>query len=757
MGNRPFALVRTFDQWVRCAHQSTAVDPVEGVVQLSSTPFEQPPGAAPGGPGAGLVFDAGCRLYHSVPPEHRVDRLLDPVTLRGQPRQLLGQTQQLLFLEPKVSAGLSPAFTAPKTPRGLAIDSGQRLWVADAGTQRLLAYDLDSAQLLRSVPLAAPDAAGPSPVDLAVAPADDARGQTVYGVTQSPAGWFRLTLESELERRTFDPLGPVRAPGRLAVSPTGVVVLLDSPGTAQATLYRLRLDTLDQPDAVEVDGAHPLPWATDVKFLDTVKQADSAEPLEVFAVAGPASKLPVVMRFTVSAAGFEQLPGALAAYGYDGLGIVRAPLSTGGWTVGYWSARGFKLATTRARAYAREGQVAVIRLDAGTYRNRWGRLFIDACVPADTSVAVRAWATDDDELDEPSFAWSPPDGFDPDDLRAKEASPPLPPLSIAERSPTGLYRRDNGAELPWVRLVDPFETYDAPVFTGPGRYLYLLVSLSGNGKTTPRIRAIRAEKSAHVLLKRLPKVFSRQDRSADFLQRMLAPLEGLLDDLDARSQLRELLVLPDATPEELLPWLASFVGLVLDQRWSEATRRQFLKETVSLFRLRGTLGALTRMLELALGGLRPVLIEKFRLRGLATLSEGATATSVLGAGMRVGGAVGSVEATVAGSTADAFATHAHRFSVFIPASGQQAVDLATFVLEAHRPAHTVYDVCTLDRGMRIGLSLHLGINSFVGPSAGFARAQLGEAALGVSQLGRPPQGFTVGSAVGALSSTGGGR
>ena len=73
---RPFALIRTKDQWSRVAHHNTAL---EGeVVQLawsneacSSHAYDD--ATAPDA--CGLAFDAHCLLYHSVPVEGRVERL----------------------------------------------------------------------------------------------------------------------------------------------------------------------------------------------------------------------------------------------------------------------------------------------------------------------------------------------------------------------------------------------------------------------------------------------------------------------------------------------------------------------------------------------------------------------------------------------------------------------------------------------------------------------------------------------------------
>ena len=74
---RPFALVRTDDQWSRAAHDGTALDAETGGVELRRVePRTLHGGAAAPELGGGLAFDAECRLYHSLPAENRVEKLL---------------------------------------------------------------------------------------------------------------------------------------------------------------------------------------------------------------------------------------------------------------------------------------------------------------------------------------------------------------------------------------------------------------------------------------------------------------------------------------------------------------------------------------------------------------------------------------------------------------------------------------------------------------------------------------------------------
>ena len=73
---RPFALLRTGDQWFRCSFERTFLDVDAGVVELARTTATADSDKPAPTVGAGLAFDNECRLYHSAPPENRVERIL---------------------------------------------------------------------------------------------------------------------------------------------------------------------------------------------------------------------------------------------------------------------------------------------------------------------------------------------------------------------------------------------------------------------------------------------------------------------------------------------------------------------------------------------------------------------------------------------------------------------------------------------------------------------------------------------------------
>ncbi len=144
-----------------------------------------------------------------------------------------------------------------------------------------------------------------------------------------------------------------------------------------------------------------------------------------------------------------------------------------------------------------------------------------------------------------------------------------------------------------------------------------------------------------------------------------------------------------------------------------------------------------------------IVLERWRLRGLGgALLEGRDPTAsvaVVGGGLRVGGSVGATQDEPVSD--DLFATHAHRFAVLVPALlSDEQVGMVTHALDVHRPAHTLYELCTLGSGMSVGRGLHVGLLSTIGRTGGFETLAAGRGAVGGGIVGRPHVGTTVGAA-----------
>jgi phage tail-like protein len=713
---RPFALLATADQWRRCAFCKTALE--QNVVQLAwldNSSVGSLGGDAP--PGAGLAFDCECRLYHSVPEENRVERVLwasqDPL----RPSAVPLESMDLFGAGEPVHYGEFGSLTGPvapiSDPRGLCVDSEDRLFIAEHERRRILVFDLYSERLLRAVPVPG------SPGCLV------ARDLAIYAALDDPPGLLFLDARRPPQQQPLP--ADFAAPARLAFAPDGTLWILAAAGQPTASVF-----PLPQPGR-----AFKAPYVTDIVLID-----DPAGPILVVA------RMPGddFLRYRVSNTALDEIP-PLTATAYDGRGIVLTPDKR----IAYWTAKGLRYAVPARLRYVDKGRVTTFRLDSGDFFTTWGRIFLDACIPAGSDLRIKCFAVDEPPGG-PSLDRTPPANLKTMDILRPDLSPPMIPLSeVPLNVESPVYRRDTGPETPWVRFAadDSFRTYEAPIQSDPGRYLWVTVELRGNTRVTPRLRAIRAEYPSHDYLRKLPKTFSRDERAASFLLRYLATFEGEMGDWEARSNTRRSLIESKSAPPEILPWLAGFVGLALDERWGDTVRRRLIAEAIWLFRFRGTVPGLLRFLQICTGG-PVVIVEKFRLRGFgdAVLGNDLTSSSVLGGGFRVGGAVGQAgETTLAGATDDAFETHAHRFTVLIQQSlSQDQSDMVQHLLDVHRPAHTLVEVCTVGAGMRVGLGLLVGLTSIIGRSGVFTRFQVGSSVLGRGALlGRAAAGTAPGA------------
>lgn len=749
------ALMLGSGAWQRASFDAdTAL--VDGIVQLAWT--TQGEGGAPlavaDEAGAGLAFDRHCRLYHSVPAERRVERLLwdaaDPARTPSTP-QTGGQAGLLAdvlvdHLPLPVVLGALPAapsaeFEAAEpprpgfTPRTLACDDEDHLFVLDhhgAAGRRVWVVDLTHRRVIRAEPVAA-DA-----VDIAWF------GGWLWVLA---AGGALARLSARHPLRPQPAAAPAEA-SRLAFANDGRLFVLQRAHAADAALFEL-----GRPGRWR---AAPLPLVfpgdNPVAFASGLACVGCGEPRHL--VVARRREEPFTHIDLAGSAPYA-LAEPLTARHYDGAGIAATPDGR----VAYWTPRGARHATAARLHYRKRGRVVGFRLDAGQFGAPWGRIFVDACLPANTSLRLHCIAGDDD-LEAERVPRSAP----ANQALAAIAEPEATPLPLQAALPAAgsegqaVFKRADGSEQPWLLETERFDTHEAVAPATPGRYLWIVFDLAGHSRATPRVRGVRAEHPAHDWLRRLPQLYSRHDAMRSFLQRFLAPLAGLETDLSAQSETRHALLKPCSTPATVLPWLAHWLGLVLDERWSEAARRSFIKEAAWLFRLRGTVWALRRMVEIVTDA-RVLVVEQFRLRGLGragtdpsapSAGQGWDEASVLGMGLRVGGPVGT--RTVTGSAdevADSFSLNAHRFTVLVQADLDADTEAAVrHLLDVHRPAHTLFTLCSLGHGARIGRGLQIGLSTAVGRSGGFRPLQVGAAALGRGPvLGRPVAGLRPGNAV----------
>jgi phage tail-like protein len=100
------------------------------------------------------------------------------------------------------------------------------------------------------------------------------------------------------------------------------------------------------------------------------------------------------------------------------------------------------------------------------------------------------------------------------------------------------------------------------------------------------------------LLKYLPALYTEQD---EFMGRFVMLFESFWQPIEERINNIHYYLDPKLTPPDLLPWLATWVDLMLDEKWPEEKRRKLLSAMVPLYRQRGTRRGLQQYLEIYTG------------------------------------------------------------------------------------------------------------------------------------------------------------
>jgi phage tail-like protein len=94
----------------------------------------------------------------------------------------------------------------------------------------------------------------------------------------------------------------------------------------------------------------------------------------------------------------------------------------------------------------------------------------------------------------------------------------------------------------------------------------------------------------------------------EFLGRFLLIFEDMLGTIQSNITHFDLYLDPATSPAPFLPWLNAWMGDLVEERWTEKTRRALLKEASWLYQARGTRAGLARFLQICTG-CEPEIIE----------------------------------------------------------------------------------------------------------------------------------------------------
>ena len=307
--------------------------------------------------------------------------------------------------------------------------------------------------------------------------------------------------------------------------------------------------------------------------------------------------------------------------------------------------------------------------------------------------------------------------------------------------------------------------WDCLVLSQPGRYLWLRLTLTSEGVSTPTIQQIRVYFPRSSSLQYLPATYSEDLDTGDFLDRFLSIFDTMRGSISQQITDVASYFDPAAAPiapigqsqkQDFLTWLASWIGLTVDRHWSEEKKRQLVLQAHQLYKLRGTPDGLRLHIRLYMDT-EPYILEHFKLRRWLFLDAARLGDQSTLWGKRImdrlqldGQAqIGSFQLIDSGDPLrDPFYRDAHKFTVFIPMSqtSQQGdptqQQTLQRIIEMAKPAHTQGYLQLVQPRFRVGIQSLIGLDTVIGryPSQTVAgEDRLGHGTvLGPSSNDEPP-------------------
>lgn len=628
-------------------------------------------------------------------------------------------------LRPIADAGGS--FGGLTLPTGLAVDDRGRIYVLDAASAHIKRFDPCEGKFV-TLPCVGGIGSGPrqfqSPHGIAISPSDDLivadSGNHRVVVYLLPS----LALRRILVRDGWEPWDvALTRDCRLFVSDyaTGVVHRFD-----RHFEWRASYGPFVKPTAIAVDAECNLyviqEGASEVVVLDphgkllrTINVADEAKGkfcptgIAVDANGNVCIADAVDRTLYVASCGCNE---ARRVRAFDGVPSGLAFDSAGNPIVLEQDRK--RICTLEAKAvYETEGVFVTEALDSRIYRCQWHRVRLQRSLPAGAQILVET--------------------FTSESLKSNEEIAGLPD----SRWMTTQYDSVVG-DGEWDCLVQSPE----------GRYLWLRLTLIGNGGVTPEIAKVRVHYPRRSSMQYLPAVYGEDAVGREFTARFLSIFDTIRDRIGDTVRDVAGVFDPEATPAGFLAWLGSWIGLVVERNWPLAKQRRLVRDAHLLYEKRGTPEGLRMHIRL-FAGREPLVLEHFQLRRWMFLNRGrlGDCSALFGAAIvrRLQldrfSRIGEFQLVDSGDPLrDPFLVHAHQFSVMVPlrrgADPEAERRALERIIEVSKPAHTKAELHLIEPRLRIGTQAFIGIDTVVGeyPSGVVA----GQGSLGRDTVLGPP-------------------
>lgn len=226
---------------------------------------------------------------------------------------------------------------------------------------------------------------------------------------------------------------------------------------------------------------------------------------------------------------------------------------------------------------------------------------------------------------------------------------------------------------------------------------------------------MNTQESKKRLWEYLPAIYQdRDDKGGEnFLCRFLGAFEALLLDSESHFGIRDAefdweqeplereiarlhyLLDPWETPDEFLPWLASWAALSLRPELSSSRKRKLIARIIPLYRIRGTRRYMEEILAIC-------------VNAISSVSDAALPAFQVGHHSTVG-----EDTYISGGPAHFFRVRLIAPNLDAPEVEQQC-RLAESIIELAKPAHTYYELEVVSRQLQVGIHSTIGLDTILG-------------------------------------------
>jgi|GEM_PF-1055469 len=223
-------------------------------------------------------------------------------------------------------------------------------------------------------------------------------------------------------------------------------------------------------------------------------------------------------------------------------------------------------------------------LDSGEQGTEWHKIIVDAAIHHDTTINIRAFATDQ--------------------LEINLSGSKVDLLQWLQHSEVPIEQKLELLEPLWQQVI--LDPKDALLNHMVGQYLWLSIELTGTDVHSPVLKALDVYFPRQSYTSELPVIFQRTDNG--FLTNYLSLFQTLIEQTDQHISTAPRTLEASMSSGSSLRWLLGWLGIDSEDYWSEEQLRELLIHAPKLSNMRGTRYAIETLVKIYTG-YRPIILE----------------------------------------------------------------------------------------------------------------------------------------------------